>query len=346
MWITTQDGSVAEQDGRIVCFSRPRFISEIALGDGCFLCGARADAAVLNREHILPGWLLSRYGIVDQSVNLPGGERVPYADYTLPCCAPCQDLLGRHIERPMSDLVLAGAPATGPLMFAWLALLYLKIHLRERALRGDAPGPDTRGYETLHHAHSVVRALCTGVLIDAEAMGSLIALRVQPAQAAGGFDYCDVALAHTVLVRFDDTAILAVLDDSGAAAGLFWSRLEKISGPVSELQLREVLVELAYLNAHLKTRPTFFTHFDLDKESAHLTARRPALELVPLDRKMRGELLLHAVQHLLPARSAGFDLRAAVRSGDHTFLFDGSGAFIAPHAAAPPGGEVGIHELH
>jgi len=344
MWIKTQDGSVAEQDGSIVCFSRQGFISQIAQGDGCFLCGVRRDAATLAEEQVLPRWLLSRYSLVERTVNLPGGLQVPYEAYTVPCCERCQTLLAERIETPMSELVLAAAPAVGPLMFSWLTLLYLKIHLRERRFRADAPVPDTRGYETLHHAHSVVRAMCTGIAIEPEALGSLIALPVRPQQTAGGFDYFDVTLAHTVLVRFDNTAMLAVLDDSGAAAGLFWSQLEKIAGPVSELQLREVTVEFAYLNAHLKTRPTFFTSYDLANESAQLTARRPPLELVPLDRKMRGELLLHAARRLLPPGAAGADLAAAIRSGDYTFLFDSTGAFIATRAPAATDG-LDIREL-
>jgi hypothetical protein len=341
MWITTQDGSVADQDGRIVCFSRQGFISEIAEGDGCFLCGARRDAALLGEEQVLPGWLLGRYALIDRMVNLPGGVQVPYDAYTVPCCARCQALLAERIETPMSELVLSGAPAVGALMFAWLTLVYLKIHLRERRFRADAPSPDTRGYETLHHAHSVVRAMCTGITIDAEALGSLVALPIRPQHAAGGFDYFDVPLAHTVLVRIDNTAMLAVLDDSGAAAGLFWNQLEKITGPLSELQLREIAVEFAYLNSHLKARPTFFTSYDLANESARLTARRPPLELVALDRRMRGELLLNAAQRLLPPTRAGADLAAAIRSGDFTFLFDSSGAFITQGAPAPadvPGG--------
>ena len=345
MWTTTQDGSVADQDGRIVSFTPQGFISRIAQADGCFLCGAPRDTAQLGDEPVLPRWLPDRYHLAERAVTLPGGAQVPFTSCTLPCCGRCQALLAERIERPMSDMVLKDGPATAPLMFAWLALVYLKLHLRERAFRPGAPPPDARGYEALHHAHSVVRATCTGLGIDSEALGSLIALRVLPQQAFGAFDYCDIAFARTALVRFDTTAILAVLDDSGAAAGLFWERLEKISAPVSELQLREIMVELAVRNAHLKARPTFVTHCDLENQSARLGARRPALELLPLDNAMRGELLLHSVRHFLPATDTGTDLSAAIRAGDYSFLFDASGAFIAPAAPSDPAPGVGIHEL-
>ena len=344
MWTTTPDGSVADQDGRIVSFSREGFIGRIAQSDGCFLCGAPRDTAAFTDEPILPRWLPSRYLVAERTVTLPGGAQVPFTACTVPCCSRCQALVAERIERPMSDMVLADGPATAPRMFAWLALVYLKFHLRERAFRPGALPSDARGYEALHQAHSVVRATCAGLAIDSEALGSLVALRVLPQQAVGAFDYCDVAFARTTLVRFDTTAILAVMDDSGAAAGLFWERLEKISAPISELQLREILVELALRNVHLKTRPTFVTHCDLENQSARLSAHRPPLELVPIDAKMRGELLLHSVRHFLPAADPGSDLPAAIRSGGYSFLFDGSGTFIAPGAAAPAPG-VGIHGL-
>jgi hypothetical protein len=342
MWTTTPDGSVADEDGRIVAFSLKGFISRIAQSDGCFLCGASRDSAALGEEPILPRWLPSRYHLEERAVTLPGGAQVPFTACTVPCCSRCQALLAERIERPMSDMVLRDGPATAPLMFAWLALVYLKIHLRERAFRPGSPAPGARAYEALHQAHSVVRATCNGLAIDSEALGSLVALRVLPQQAVGAFDYCDIAFAHTALVRFDTTAILAVIDDSGAAAGVFWEHLEKISAPISELQLREIMVELALRNAHLKTRPTFLTHCDPENHSARLGAHRPPLELEPLDAAMRTELLLHSVRHLLPATEAGAGLSAAIRAGGYSFLFDGNGTFIAP-AAAELG--VGLHEL-
>src|SRR5262249_48048736 len=155
-------------------------------------------------------------------VTLPGGAQVPFSACTLPCCSRCQALVGERIERPMSELVLRDGPATAPLMFAWLALVYLKIHLRERAFRAGTPAPDAGAYEALHRGQGGGGPRCPGLAMEPGALGSLIALGVLPQQALGAFDYCDIAFAHTALVRFDTTAILAVLDDSGAAAGLFW----------------------------------------------------------------------------------------------------------------------------
>ena len=66
-----------------------------------------------------------------------------------------------------------------------------------------------------------------------------------------------------MLLRLDDAAMLTVFNDSGGAMNYLWQKLEKINGPVSELQLREIMVDLAYLNLHLKERPTSHTEFDL-----------------------------------------------------------------------------------
>ena len=135
-----------------------------------------------------------------------------------------------------------------------------------------------------------------------------------------------------MLLRLDDTAMLTVFNDSGGAINYFYQKLEKITGPVSELQLREIMAELAFLNLHLKERPTFHTEFDVVNEKCRIIGKRPKLELLDMDRQVRGKLLHYAVRHALPhIRMPGQtedELLEAIKSGNFTFLFDDDGAFI------------------
>ena len=135
-----------------------------------------------------------------------------------------------------------------------------------------------------------------------------------------------------MLLRLDDAAMLTVFNDSGGAMNYLWQKLEKINGPVSELQLREIMVDLAYLNLHLKERPTSHTEFDLANEKCRIIANRPKLALTDLDRQLRGEMLHHAVRHALPhIRMAGQtkeEMLESIQSGNFTFLFNDDGEFI------------------
>ena len=96
--------------------------------------------------------------------------------------------------------------------------------------------------------------------------------------------------------------------------------------------MREIMVELAYLNLHLKERPTFHTEFDLANEKCRIIGKRPKLALMDLNRQLRGQMLHHAVKYALPhIRMAGQtkeEMLEAIKAGNLTFLFNDDGAFI------------------
>jgi hypothetical protein len=146
------------------------------------------------------------------------------------------------------------------------------------------------------------------------------------------FDFGDLYVAQTMLLRLDDMAMLTVFNDSGGAMNYFWQKLDKITGPVSDLQLREIMVELAWLNLHLKQRPTFHSECDLLSEKCRIIGKRPELGLVDMDRRVRGELLQFAMRHALPhigmPGRTKEEMLEAIEAGNFSFLFGDDGKFI------------------
>jgi hypothetical protein len=222
-----------------------------------------------------------------------------------------------------------------------MALIFLKTHLKDRLLRvhldarkGDDLIADRYDWDVLHHIHCLVRAPYVGCSVEIEAIGSVLAVPVR-AQAFPDmrFDFGDLYLAQTMMIRLGETAIVAVFNDSGGAMSYFFKNLEKITAPLSELQLREIMVELAYLNLHLKERPTFHTECDGLKETCRIIGRRPKLGLLDLDRSVRGKLMFYALGHVLPlVRVEGLtseEVLLSVQAGNFTFLFDNDGVFVA-----------------
>ena len=349
MWEKTGDGSIVDSNGKIIYFSAKRFVEDICLGDCCFICGAMPGEKEFNNEHILPRWLLRRYDLFANTIVLPNGIKVRYDRYTVPCCSECNSFMGTHIETPVSEVVQGGAEAINDFiangglltMFVWMALLFLKTHLKDRQFRvhldarkGDDLIADMYEWELLHHIHCLVRAPYVGCSVEIEAVGSVLALPVRAQASPDRFDFGDLYLAQTMMIRLDETAILTVFNDSGGAMNYFFQKLEKITGPVSELQLREIMVELAYLNLHLKERPTFYTECDgLNDTCRIIIGSRPKLDLSDMDRSVRGKLMLHALGDALPrVRVEGLtpeEILSSVQAGNFTFLFDDDGVFIA-----------------
>jgi hypothetical protein len=153
------------------------------------------------------------------------------------------------------------------------------------------------------------------------------------------FDFADLYLAQTMLLGLDDIGIVAVFDDSQAALNYFMQKLERIAGPVSELQLREIMAEFAYLNLHLKYRPSFHSDCDLKNEICTIVGTRPDLDLLPLDLNVRGRLLHHALKDVMPhIRVTGRtqdEIIEGIKAGLFSLLFDEKYEFISQNVAPP-----------
>ena len=110
-------------------------------------------------------------------------------------------------------------------------------------------------------------------------------------------------------------------------------RLERIDGPLSEVQAREVMVDFAFMNLSLKERPKFYTDCDMCKETLTEEALMPEqFELGELDFASRGQLLRVAFgEKLSQMQFAGRtvqEVKQAIDSGRFTFLFDEHGKFM------------------
>ena len=101
-----------------------------------------------------------------------------------------------------------------------------------------------------------------------------------------------------MFLRLDEMGMVAVFNDSGAAMSRFRERLQRITGPVSELQLREIMVDFSYLNLHLKEPPIFES--ESKDETCRITVKRGSLDLIDLDIAVRGKLMHHAFEDILP----------------------------------------------
>lgn len=108
MFIETNDGSIEDQDGRVIWFSIDRFIKDIGEGDCCFICGASPSQTEFNKEHILPKWILKRYDLLSRTITLPNETSFRYNQYTVPCCQQCNSLMGEKIEQPIRELINQG----------------------------------------------------------------------------------------------------------------------------------------------------------------------------------------------------------------------------------------------
>lgn len=349
--IDDTDRTIVGDDGRVLLFSCQRFIDDIVLGEACFVCGAWPDEKPFNDEHIIPKWVLRRFGLFDREITLSTGERRRYSGYRTPCCEECNSCLGKLIEEPVSQL-LDGNYATvsarldergRTLLFTWLSLLFLKIHLKDRQVRvhkdfrsGDEKIGDIYYWPDLHHVHAVARSHYTGASFLPEVIGSLQIVEIDGSLTADTYDYLDFTFDQTMVVRLGQIGIVATLNDSTAAESAWSHRLDLVDGPLTELQLREVGAMFAVANRDLICRPQFST-LVVDRKWVLIQARRPPLKLPDMNPAAFGEALLFAVRNFVSSRAIEVDgsrepekVAAAIATGHVRFLTNAEGAFFRP----------------
>lgn len=336
------DGSIEREDGRILQFSVKRFVRDISAGQSCLICGRHRNTVPFNDEHVLPDWILRRFRLHSRSIRLPSDTGFRYGRYKVPCCQSCNDEMGTELERPIREMLTGGYPLLTErlrdegtsILFSWLAFLYLKTHFRDLTLRFDrdhrSKSPaigELYEWEALHHIHCVARSVHTRARLGKGVIGSLLVL---PADITGPFerfDYGDLYIARTVLIRLDDICVVAVLNDGCAALCAYRDKPAVIGGPLSPIQLREIMVRLAYLNVRLVNRPQFYSDIDA-RGSVAIGATLPDMfDLKEGKPEEFGRLFYESVRDIIDGVANHHAVRDKVLSGTFTFLRDDSGNF-------------------
>lgn len=334
------DGSVVDKDDSIAWFSIERFYRDICLGRCCFLCGASPNTKPFNDEHIIPDWLLRKHGLHNYEITLPNQNRMGYARYKVPCCAECNSMMGRTLERPISEVlslpynegIKALQEGADHALVVWLHLIFMKTHLKDTTLRlhlnerePDDPISSLFNVKELHHAHSIVRSFFTGTILG---HGAWPSLHIFPctAEFADRFDYLDLTHYLTMALQSGEYIFIMSLDDAGMASAAAEPMLSGIDDAINPLQMREITARLGFANLWLEFRPEFFTKFTVPPE---ITANIPSiLNVMKRPPSEFGDLFAHLVSGFIQSAEDPEKELEQIRTGASTFLYNEKGRFI------------------
>jgi hypothetical protein len=344
MFVVQEDGSVLDKSGRVIFFGMNRFIKDIVEGDCCFICGQQRNAVPFNDEHVIPDWLLRRFNLHSEQIELPNEAGLRYGELKVPCCADCNSKMSEVFEKPISQLLSSGYKTvaeelkrSGPwLLFSWIALVFFKAHYKNKFLRyhldrrkDDFPIAELHSWEELFHIHCIARAWYSCAVIHPEVLGTLLVMPAKVRSHLPRFDFADLTEATLVTLRVDDIAIFAVLNDSGASLAMMFEEIQaRITGPLSPLQIREVAAKLAAINLQVVPRPEFSSQFSFLKETYEIEAVRPSeIDIPDWDPKILGKIMHKLTEPLLRPAPDYAEVIEAVKSGNFTFITTPDGKF-------------------
>jgi hypothetical protein len=342
--VIDEEKSIRSPRGLVRHFSRRAFARLAGDLERCFMCGvAKSAAVVFNDEHVVPDWVLRRFHLQSRRITIFGGHQIMYSKYKLRCCQGCNTLLGKKIEEPISALFVDDANmsqrnlfANRTLLYQWLCLLFIKMHLKDREYRIHRDLRKDTGtigklydWEGLHHIHSVARSAQSRGYVRREVLGTIIAFKMKPSNDP--FDIGTISGDSTIVLRIGSLGIVAVLNDCCGVTGLIRAYLSRISGPLSAIQLREVAARAAYGNHLLKSRPIFWSEFKAQKRLTLHSAVPERMQVGRVNRKSLGRRLAFACGPLLlrshtPDKYAMFE---RLQRAEVQFLYHDDGTFIA-----------------
>ncbi|WP_057016811.1 hypothetical protein [Bradyrhizobium pachyrhizi] len=102
------------------------------------------------------------------------------------------------------------------------------------------------------------------------------------------------------MLRMGECAFLAAYNDGGGAALSLKQKLDRITGPVSGVQLRELAGELGFLNVHLEEHTELQSSFNLQQDLHGIEGKTAWPELNPLDYAVRGQFMHYLLRGNLP----------------------------------------------
>lgn len=339
-----KDGSIFHSDGRCLYMSCERFVREIGTGRCCFVCGASPDDTGFNDEHILPNWLLREYDLHSKTITLPNGQQFSYGRYTVPCCEKCNHEMGRRFEDPIRDAAALGYEGFakfienggGYIVYQWLSLIFLKTHIKDNAFRMELDRrKDSENiaaiydWADMHHMHTIARTFHSHSEWDGAVTGSFACMPALIAEDIEPFDFCDFSNCQTLLLRFGEIALFAVFNDSGASAGHIDPILRMINGALSPPQLRELMAEFAFVNAHLQNRPDYKTVLLPTGQTKIVAEMDGTPKFAELDMSLRGSLMARLLSNAPPPPP--YDRQEWERNlaaGNWSFLRDEDNNFV------------------
>lgn len=277
--VCEETGTVIHTDDkRILHYGFDDFVESIVKGDDCFICGAENGSKPFSNEHVIPKWIMKHYCKPNGFMVLPNGSTIKHIHYTVGCCQDCNGELSELFEKPISDLLkndydfvakaIAKDESLYVKLFHWTCLLFFKTHLKDSYLfaerdRRIASGSiaDTYCWHPLYHIHQIIRSYYTGAILMDGIQGTIVVFEALDEGPDDQFDYLDNINSQIVMVKVGKIVILTVLNDSRFCLAGYRSFLERITGALTSIQIRELFARLRYLNDNIKKRPTFYSLF-------------------------------------------------------------------------------------
>lgn len=270
---------LVDDKGKIIYYGLNKFKSEVVWKWACFICWAHKWTKEFNEEHVIPDRLLSYCKLHNQSVNIPNWWNYNYSKLKISCCKDCNSLLWDTIEIPVSNLLkkdyisftkeIQSNPENILLIFRRLVLIFFKIHLKDKDMKGKLDSQDwiklwdKIARDKLHHLHCIARSNYTNAKLNKNILWSICFVPITNDLEKDYFNFADNQISQTIMMKIWEIWIIAVLDDMQSVATVYINSFKKIDCPLTYLQLIELFANFVGLRLCITTTFDFYSNIIL-----------------------------------------------------------------------------------
>lgn len=233
--------------------------------DTCFLCG-RCMKDNGSAEHVFPKWLLNRYGLWDQKIDLLNGSLMPYRQLTVPCCEECNNSHLSRIENQVNAAVKGGfqkaAELPIELWHLWAGKIFYGILRKELSLlldRSSSKG-DTivtkKVLESFSNLHIFMQGFRGKHRFKGDLPYSVLVCNLH--EFGSSYDFRDHLLLFTLAIRLGEIGIIISFEDGGLTRESYGRYVDQVGGrKLHPIQFYELFARVSY-QVKLRRRPVLY----------------------------------------------------------------------------------------
>lgn len=246
--------------------------------NSCFLCGNDLNN-LSTREHIFPKWLLNKFDLWDQSLDLLNGSQLNYRSLTIPCCQICNNEHLSRLEEYILNSFNKGFDEFRKVeeiyLFQWISKIFYGILYKELFLLIDRRNPEDgtivdavfmNSFETLH---AFIQSIRFPGKFEVFKPWSIFLAKLKNCQFPHDFDYRDEIGLMFFSIRMGEIGIIMCVDDNGAIRNYFEDYYNSfiINHILNSMQFDQLCAQICYQKSLLNFSAKYISIIEEDSFS-------------------------------------------------------------------------------
>ncbi|SHJ42399.1 hypothetical protein SAMN02745146_3120 [Hymenobacter daecheongensis DSM 21074] len=232
---------------------------EKQFADHCFLCGTPTTPA--QAVLVFDEWLLQRYQLAGQRIQLLDQSVQEYQNLRVPCCPGCRTRYVQPLEATVAAATAAGPAGLRALdektLFLWLGKMFYGILVLELLnelnplIKPQYPlSENGQMLRRLQAFFQTFQALRVPIVFEDFVPASIFLLETDPGQDPISFEYDDDLTTMTFSIKLNGMIIIACFIDNGLLRQAMRRVYQDAQRPLHPVQLAEFKARV-YYGAHL-----------------------------------------------------------------------------------------------